>query len=114
MTEIEQSIAQKLVTARFPPGTASKRFVRSLEAGYIRELSDRGRAFLAFVTHRFRRQYQLTSEEQAWVNEWLSRRNEAINGKAAGALVLCRPEFDRSRSLAAHDGNERQRRLPGF
>lgn len=66
---LEKSIIAKLGTATYPPATASKRFVRDLNAGYIRELSDRGRAFLAFVAHRFRRQYSLTAEEWAWVEQ---------------------------------------------
>ena len=67
ITDLERGIIAKLGTATFPPATASKRFVRDLNSGYIRELSERGRAFLAFVAHRFRRQYSLTAEEWAWV-----------------------------------------------
>ena len=74
LTELEQSIARKLITASFPPYSASKRFARNLADGYIKELSDKGRAFMAYVVHRFRRQYVLTEEEQRWVNEWLQPR----------------------------------------
>ena len=44
LTDFEKSIAAKLCSASFPPGTASKRFVRNLGDGYIniKELSDKG------------------------------------------------------------------------
>lgn len=32
--------------------------------------SDKGRAFMAFIAHRFRRQYVLTAEEMAWIEQW--------------------------------------------
>lgn len=73
LTDLEKSIAKKLVGARFPPYSASKRFARDLGDGYIKELSDKGRAFMAYVVHRFRRQYTLTSDEQMWVDQWLKR-----------------------------------------
>ena len=69
ITELEQGIIAKLSSATYPPATASKRFVCDLHAGYVKQLSDRGRAFLAFIAHRFRRQYKLTEEEWAWVDE---------------------------------------------
>jgi hypothetical protein len=69
ITPLEKSIIAKLGSATFPPATASKRFVRDLSSGYIQQLSEKGRAFLAFVAHRFRRQYSLTEEEWAWIRE---------------------------------------------
>lgn len=69
---MKHSIIAKVSTARFPPATASKRFIGDLSAGYIQQLSERGRRFLAFIAHRFRRQYELTEAEWAWVNEQLS------------------------------------------
>lgn len=71
LTDLEKELIRKVSGARFPPGTASKRFIRDLSSGHVRQLSDRGRAFLAFVVHRFRRQYQLSPTEQAWLAEWL-------------------------------------------
>lgn len=73
LTELEKSIAAKLCSARFPPYSASKRFARDLGDGHIKELSDRGRKFMAYVVHRFRRQYRLTAEETTWVLEWKDR-----------------------------------------
>ncbi len=73
LTELERGIVRKLSEARFPPYTASKRFARDLAAGYVVNLSDRGRAFLAFIVHRFRRQYQLSEDEWQWVRQWLNR-----------------------------------------
>lgn len=72
LTELELGISAKLAGASFPPATASKRLVRDLESGHIKSLSDAGRKFMAYVTHRFRRQYQLTAEEREWVDLWLA------------------------------------------
>lgn len=72
LTVVESDIVRKLSCASFPPATASKRFVRDLEAGYVKQLSGKGRRFLAYVAHRFRRQYQLNEIESAWVAEWIN------------------------------------------
>lgn len=72
ITDLEWCIIRKLSGASFPPGTASKRFVRDLAGGYIKQLSPRGRRFLAYVANRFRRQYQLTESEWTWIHEWLN------------------------------------------
>lgn len=65
LTGLEKAIYRKVQTARFPPATASKRFMQG-DAELIK-LSDKGRAFLAYIAHRFRRQYILTEEELTWV-----------------------------------------------
>lgn len=72
LSAVEKSIAAKVATANFPPGTASKRFARNLGNGYVKDLSDKGRKFLAFVANRYRRQYPLSKDEWAWINEWLA------------------------------------------
>lgn len=72
LTELERVIADKYSRANFPPATAAKRLARDLAGGYINQLSDKGRAFLAFCVHRYRRQYELTFEEAAWVRQWLN------------------------------------------
>ena len=72
LTDIEAGIAKKIGGASFPPATASKRFAQNLADGYVKELSPRGRRFMAFVAHRYRRQYSLTSAELDWISEWLS------------------------------------------
>jgi len=72
LTEIERSIVEKLSHARFPPATASKRIVRDLASGRVQNLSGRGREFLAFVAHRFRRQWKPTAAELAWVRAHLA------------------------------------------
>lgn len=71
ITDLEYGILVKLSGARFPPATASKRFVRDWFNGYIKQLSPRGRRFLAFIAHRYRRQYRLSDSEQAWVDQWI-------------------------------------------
>lgn len=73
LSDLERGIVSKLSNVRFPPYTASKRFARDLASGYVVNLSDRGRAFLAFIVHRFRRQLQLSEEEWQWVRQWLNR-----------------------------------------
>lgn len=68
LSDLEKSIYRKVQTARFPPATASKSFMQG-DADVIR-WSDRGRVFFGYIAHRFRKQYRLTEEEWAWVNEW--------------------------------------------
>lgn len=72
LTELERSIAAKYSRANFSPATAAKRLARDLNSGHVQQLSDRGRAFLAFCVNRYRRQYELTVEEKAWVEQWQS------------------------------------------
>lgn len=88
LTELEKGIAAKLARASFPPATASKRFARDLAAGYVRELSDRGRMFLAWVVYRFRLQYTLNPAEQVWVSQWLSKKDAAAALPASLARYL--------------------------
>lgn len=71
ITELERGLIEKLSMARFPPATASKSFVRDLTDGHVKELSDRGRGFLAYVAFRFRRQWVPAADERAWVAFWL-------------------------------------------
>lgn len=68
MDETEKSLYQKVSKANFPPGTAIKRFMKNDPD--LLMLSDRGRKFLAFIAHRFRRQYFLTEEELQWISQW--------------------------------------------
>jgi len=70
LTDLEKSIVKQLGKARFPPATASKRFAVGLLNGNVTKLSDKGRRFLAYVVHRFRRQYTLSPQQQEWVREW--------------------------------------------
>jgi hypothetical protein len=68
ISPIELSIVrkmQRLVT--FPPATASKRFINTLSDAS--QLTDKGRRFLAFIAHRFRRRWinTGTDEEFNWV-----------------------------------------------
>ena len=73
LSRLEREIIGVISGATFPPATASKRFVRDLSCGHVRLLSERGRCFLAFIAHRFRRQYVLTAEQWAWVDEYLAK-----------------------------------------
>jgi hypothetical protein len=88
LTDLETAIAAKLATARFPSYSASKRFARDLGDGHVKALSSKGRRFLAYVVNRFRRQYALSSEEKAWVNEWINWQDESK--PAAAPLIACR------------------------
>lgn len=68
LTGLEQSIYRTVQTANFPPATSSKRFMQG-DADKVR-LSDKGRAFLAYIAHRFRRQYRLSDEQWEWIIRW--------------------------------------------
>lgn len=68
LDQLEKAIYRKVSGASFPPATASKRFMQG-DADLLK-LSDKGRRFMAFIAHRFRRQYVLTEEEWAWVDKW--------------------------------------------
>lgn len=72
ISDLERTIVCVVSGATFPPATAAKRFIKDLGAGYIKQLSPRGRWFLAFIAHRFRRQYSLTGEQWKWVNDQLN------------------------------------------
>lgn len=81
LTDLEKSLVAKLSTASFPPATATKRFAADLAEGHIRQLTDKGRRFLAFTALRFRRQYTITQEERAWIDHWLALKEEVPNGR---------------------------------
>jgi hypothetical protein len=67
MTEVEQSIVQKLQShVTFVPASAHKRFIRDLIPGKS-QLSDRGRNYLAYIANRYRRQWRATDEEFEWI-----------------------------------------------
>lgn len=68
LADLEKAIYRKVQSASFPPATASKRFMQG--NADVLKISDKGRAFMAYIAHRFRRQYALTAEELLWVNEW--------------------------------------------
>lgn len=70
----ERELIAIVSTATFVPNTGPKRFIRDLCAGRIENLTERGRWYLAFVAHRFRRQYMLSPEQWAWVNEKLNEK----------------------------------------
>lgn len=74
ISEFERELIAVVSTARFVPNTGPKRFIRDLRAERIVNLTERGRWYLAFVAHRFRRQYALTPEQWAWVNEKLNEK----------------------------------------
>lgn len=69
LSEIESSIVKTVSRASFPIASGPKRFIGDLQAGYSKQLSDGGRAYLAWIANRFRRQYQLSAEQLQWVAE---------------------------------------------
>jgi hypothetical protein len=69
LTVTEASIIGKLQgCVRFPPGHSHKRFIRELTIQS--QLSDRGRAYLAFIANRYRRQWKPDMEEMEWIVRW--------------------------------------------
>ncbi len=68
ISAIELSIASKMqVNVTFPPGHSHKRFIRDLSEKSL--LTDRGRQYLAFIAHRYRRQFFqfLHDDEIEWI-----------------------------------------------
>ena len=73
LSEFERELARHIgAHTTFRVGSGPKRFIRDICAGYIQQLTPRGRWYLAFVAKRFRRQYTLTEDQWAWVNARLS------------------------------------------
>jgi hypothetical protein len=75
INRIELGIVRKMQQCvRFPPCTTSKRFI--LDLSETSQLTDKGRHFLAFIAHRFRRQWYATDEEHNWIVQWNTPRAE--------------------------------------
>lgn len=72
ITDFERQIITTVSRATFIPGTGPKRFIRDCYSGHIKQLTEKGRWYLAFIAHRFRKQYALTAEQMAWVTEQLN------------------------------------------
>jgi hypothetical protein len=68
LNDLERNLYRKVSEASFPPATASKRFMQGDPDRIM--LSDKGRKFMAFIAHRFRRQYVLDNKELFWIDEW--------------------------------------------
>ena len=72
LDSIEQGLVRRLqANVSFPPGYAHKRFIHDLIPERS-QLSDRGRAYLAYIAHRYRRQWKATHEEFCWIVRWAS------------------------------------------
>jgi hypothetical protein len=72
MDAIEQGILRKLQAhVTFVPASSHKRFIHDLNPDRS-QLSDRGRAYLAYIAHRYRRQWKATHEEFCWIVRWAS------------------------------------------
>jgi hypothetical protein len=80
LSAFEKGLADTVSVAVFPVGSGAKRFIRDIYSGYITQLTENGRWYLAFVAKRFRRQYRLTEEQLAWIDERLSHgdRHQAV------------------------------------
>jgi len=72
MDAIEKNIVRKLQEyVTFVPASSHKRFIRDLDPRNS-QLSDRGRAYLAYIANRYRRQWEATHEEFCWIVRWAS------------------------------------------
>ena len=70
MDETEQSIVRKLQAhVTFAPASYHKRFIRDLIPEKS-QLSDKGRNYLAYIAHRYRRQWMPSDPEFEWVVRW--------------------------------------------
>lgn len=66
---LELGLVEKMAQqVRFPVGSAHKRFVHNL--GEHSQLTDGGRRYLAFIAHRYRRQFKANEEEQGFIAKW--------------------------------------------
>ena len=71
ISAIEFSIVSKMqANVTFPPGHSHKRFIRDLSEKSL--LTDRGRQYLAFIAHRYRKQFfQFCHDDEI---EWIIAR----------------------------------------
>ncbi len=69
LTLLEISLVEKLQgCVTFPAGSSHKRFIRGLSDKS--QLSDRGRAYLAYIAQRYRRQWTANEAEFNWIVQW--------------------------------------------
>src|SRR5579864_3701853 len=62
LSTLETRMIQRIQgSVTFPPGSSHKRFIRRLNPQS--QLSDRGRQYLAYIAHRYRRQWKASAEE---------------------------------------------------
>jgi hypothetical protein len=77
MTNVEWGILRKMqASVTFVPGTSHKRFILGLTEHS--QLSPGGRKCLAFIAHRYRRQWKASGEELEWIDHWNSFKWEAM------------------------------------
>jgi hypothetical protein len=70
MSDVEKTVVRHLQAwVTFVPGSSHKRFVLHLNPE-TSQLSDRGRNYLAYIAHRYRRQWTATDEEFEWIVAW--------------------------------------------
>jgi len=66
ISDLELSIVRALQNrVTFPPGSSHKRFVHRLSDRSV--LSDRGRQYLAYIAHRYRRQWTSDFKQSVWI-----------------------------------------------
>jgi hypothetical protein len=69
MSDVEMSILTKLQGyVTFVPGSSHKRFILGLRV--TSHLSARGRNYLAYIAHRYRKQWQASAIELEWIDRW--------------------------------------------
>jgi hypothetical protein len=56
MTEIEKKVANRLMRCTFLPGSFHKRFVKQLKNWADRDMTEKGRALMIDLFHRYRNQ----------------------------------------------------------
>lgn len=69
LTTVELMLIEKLQrSVTFPPGSSHKRFIRGLDQHS--QLSEAGRCYLAYIAHRYRKQWQANDDEFQWMVRW--------------------------------------------
>ncbi len=72
ISSMEWSIVTAMHSVCFPAGSPHKRFIRDLSENSM--LTDRGRMYLAYLGHRYRRQWKATDGQAEWIirfGEWV-------------------------------------------
>lgn len=65
----ELAMVEKIQGAvTFPPGGSHKSFIGRLTADSM--LTDRGRNYLAYIAHRYRKQWKASADEARWIEKW--------------------------------------------
>lgn len=84
VTKQENDLIGKVSQATFPAGSSHKRFMRNFGPPESHKLSDEGRAYLAYIAWRYRKQYALNPSDLDFIHKWI------YEPKPEHLIKLCR------------------------